>query len=562
MAAAYDYYQPLAHGNLGAFGKGFFVQPHYYAPLVHLVNAVFFLILGASRLSGAGVNLVSLAVLLASVYWIGRRLYQKEAAGEDGAGRQLGDRPQESANTRFISTAAVAAVLAACYHFPAWLLHDAFLDFPLIAIVAASFALLIRAGEFKHRRDALAFGAVAGLGFLTKQTFAFFFVLPGLYVALRVIVSRDWRAIMNLALAVLLLCAIAAVWYLPHLKDVIEIYRVNQRAAIDEHEAPVFTFLGSVTYLHGLLSDQIQIIFGLLFVLGLIYSLVRRRKESLMLYLWLLSGIAGFTLIANKDMRYTVPVLPAVALISVCWISDRGSARARLAAASLKPSGSRVARLLRWRPFALRAALASILAWSFVSFFNAQWPRAGSGYYINTPHFQWMVFSRNYFGFDHRPLSADWGVPESVRAVAHSWESPAPNAGNWRGRPPGPGTVEPPHDQGTNLPNNRAPTLGVVVNLPYINPSTVALYARLLAPGRASLPLVNVDWLVADSARGRLKDCDYLLVRTGLDHADWVGPNEKEIQDLILSSPDGFTKVASFPIPLQDAEAVVYRCKR
>ncbi|HKV42504.1 MAG TPA: glycosyltransferase family 39 protein, partial [Blastocatellia bacterium] len=497
LTAAYDYYQPLAKADFARFAKNFFVEPHYYAPFVHLVTAVFFLIFGASRFSGVAVNLVSLAVLLISVYWIGGKLYSagdSQAGSAVDTGRGEGTGPARSASRPMpdsqpkgplFSAGAVAAVLAACYHFPAWLLHDAFLDFPLIAIVAAAAALLIKADDFKHRRDALAFGVVAGLGLLTKQTFAFFFVLPGLYAAGRVVIRRDWRAMLNLALAVLVMSAIAAVWYLPHLKDVIEIYRVNQKAAIDEHEAPLFSFLSNATYVHDLLSGQIQVIFGLLFVAGLIYSLVRFRKESLMLYLWLSSGIGAFTLIANKDMRYTVPVLPAVALISVCWISTAGRGQ--------KSEGARPARPLA--RVAIGAVIVSILAWSFVSFFNAQWPASGSGYYINTPHFQWMVYSRNYFSFDHRPQSSDWGVPDAVLAVRNDWISS--DSSNGTLKPPGTGTVEPPHDQGTKLTNYEAPTLGVVVNLPYLNPSSVALYARLLAPGRGSLPLVNVDWIVA-----------------------------------------------------------------
>jgi 4-amino-4-deoxy-L-arabinose transferase-like glycosyltransferase len=78
------------------------------------------------------------------------------------------------------------ALIAACYHFSAWLMHDAFLDFPLTAAVTVSFALLIRADDFRVRRYAVAFGVSAGLGLLVKQTFAFF-VLPALYVVIRIL---------------------------------------------------------------------------------------------------------------------------------------------------------------------------------------------------------------------------------------------------------------------------------------------------------------------------------------------------------------------------------------
>src|SRR5215470_17356459 len=75
LIAAYDYYRPIAHADFSGFAREFFTKTHYYAPLVHLGTAIFFLVFGASRLTGIGVNLVSLAMLLASVYWIGKRLY-------------------------------------------------------------------------------------------------------------------------------------------------------------------------------------------------------------------------------------------------------------------------------------------------------------------------------------------------------------------------------------------------------------------------------------------------------------------------------------------------------
>ena len=139
-----------------------------------------------------------------------------------------------------------------------------------------------------------------------------------------------------------------------------------------------------------------------------------------------------------------------------------------------------------------------------------------------------MVFARNYYGFDHRPLDHDWSVPEIVDTVSKRQ------------------TATP-------------PVLGVVVNLPYLNPSSVALYARLLTTQRAAPPLVDVRWVVEPSMIDRLNDCDYVLVRTGLDKADWVSGVERDVEQLIRGNPDRFIHEASFPIPLTDAEAVVYR---
>lgn len=556
MVAAYDYYRPLAHFDLRGFAREAFVNKQYYAPFVHLLTAVMFLIFGASRLSAIAVNLVSLAVLLGSVSWIGRTLY----CGTDKAS------PPRRASTDMPASTlgAVAALVSTSYHFNAWLLHDAFLDYPLVALVALSFALLIRADDFGKRSYAMQFAIVAGLGLLAKQTFAFFLVLPALYVVIRALKNRDRKATVNLLLTGLVIACIAAVWYVPHFQDVIEIYRINQQGAIDEHEPLLLSRDSLIFYLHSLISMQAQMPFGVLFGLGLIYSLIRARKQSVMLYLWLLSGIASFTFIANKDVRYTVPVLPAAAILSVCWLREFW-----LYARKRSNDSGRLSR----RAMALKLALAApVVAWAFVSFFNAQWPASGQGVFVDTPYFRWMVFARNYFGYDHRPLPDDWGVPEIARVVAEfPYDENSPSVRALSEKKPlrqkfpslDPHEIEEARfEPYGDIDVFVWPTLGVVVNRPFLNSSAIALYARLFAPERGGMPVITVESISNESEIERLDRCDYLVVRSGLDQAERVEPVEREIEAMILANPDRFTKVASFPTPLDGIEAVIYKCWR
>ncbi|MBI3650803.1 MAG: glycosyltransferase family 39 protein [Acidobacteria bacterium] len=555
LSAGYDYYAPLARGSLKGFAQEFFVEPHYYAPFVHLVTAAIFLLFHPSRLTGIGANFISLAVLLVSVNWLCRKLYSDDTLPTAGKEISLSAEPspasennptvKTNANPAIITMSVLAALLASSYHFSAWLLHDGFLDYPLMALVAASFALLIKADDFARWQDALWFGVVAGLGMLTKQTFAFFFLLPAVYVSVRVLWSRRPKALANLALAGLLVLGISAIWYWPHRHEVIEIYQVNKAAAINENEAPLYSIMSNLYYAHGIISPQTQLIFGLLFVVGLIYSLIQRRQQSRMLYLWLLSGLGAFTMIANKDLRYTVPVLPAVAILSVCWIGRINFA-----------SANKFRRALKLAPVAL------LTVWCLISFGNSQWPAEGQGYYIDSPRFRWMVFARNYFGFDHKPLPSDWAVPQIIQAVDLDWQAYQPTLPNQTARqahanppPTADETVSPTTYKAYD--DAETPVLGSVVNLPQLNPSTLALYARLAAKERGAPARIKIDWLTAESSKDRLAGVDYLLIRTGLSHAEWLAPLERTAASIVQSGQ--FTKVAAFPIPLEDAEAVLYR---
>ena len=556
LSAAYDYYALFAHLDLRGFAREFFQAPHYYAPMVHLISATVFLVLGASRLTGIAVNLLSLVALMWAVSWMARALYgQTDKRPTPGSGAPS---PQ-------IALTVLPPLVCACYHFNAWLMHDAFLDFPLVAAVAVGFALLIRAGDFKDRRAALVFGISVGIGLLVKQTFVFFFVLPALYISLRVLLSRDRRAIANLALAAVVGLALAALWYAPHFRDVIAVYHQNQQAAIDEGEAPLYSFESNFFYIHALISMQMQLPLGALFVVGVLYSLARCRRESILLSLWLISGIGVFALVANKDVRYTVPVLPAAALLSLCWLRELKPVRATASSLARPPRrNASESRMVVKASSVLKLALAAAIAvWSLVSFFNAQWPKPGFGHAIDTPRWRWMVYARNYYGFDHRPLPDDWSVPEIVHSVMEQ------SAEDRVAQPNSNRPVEETNSVGLPSPNESVspqtvagdgrPMLGVVVNLPYLNPSSVALEARLVSPKRAGPPVIRVEWIVVESAIDRIERCDYVLVRTGLERAEWSSTAERQVQSLINAHPERFTRVASFPLPLQEAEAIIYR---
>ncbi|HST19530.1 MAG TPA: hypothetical protein VLR90_00295, partial [Blastocatellia bacterium] len=171
-----------------------------------------------------------------------------------------------------------------------------------------------------------------------------------------------------------------------------------------------------------------------------------------------------------------------------------------------------------------------------------------------------------------RPLPDDWGVPEIARTVAefpYDENSPSVRALN---------EPKPLRQKFPSLDPHEAeevqfepygdvdvfvwPTLGVVVNRPFLNSSAIALYARLFAPERGGMPVITVESISNESEIERVDRCDYLVVRTGLDHAERVETVEREIEAMILANPARFTKVASFPTPLEGIEAAIYKCWR
>ena len=194
-------------------------------------------------------------------------------------------------------------------------------------------------------------------------------------------------------------------------------------------------------------------------------------QTDLILHLWILSGIACFTLVANKDVRYTAPVLRRGHSFQFAGCGSRRHGRPTF---KLQPEGA---------PLPKAALVAAIAAWALVSFFNAQWPRAGRGTAIDTPRYRWMLFARNYYG-DHRPLDDDWSVPRWFDAVSNRTDTAAASA---RSR--------------------REPALP--------EPVERCALCAIADESASRAPLIDVRWLVEPSTIDRIDDCDFYWCAAG-----------------------------------------------
>ncbi|MCZ7581839.1 MAG: glycosyltransferase family 39 protein [Deltaproteobacteria bacterium] len=108
-------------------------------------------------------------------------------------------------------------------------------DYPLAAFLAMALTAMFASDGFRKRGWSMAFGALVGLGLLTKQSFVIYF-LPaavvytvGAFIEVRKTV--DWkRAAINFGLAAALACGVALTWYAPRFGAIF----------LDRHEVNAF----------------------------------------------------------------------------------------------------------------------------------------------------------------------------------------------------------------------------------------------------------------------------------------------------------------------------------
>ena len=284
----------LATGGRGRW-QAILEESSFYPPLVTCAAGLLYFVAPVAPLTAQAVMLAALALALGAIFALGRRLL-----GAEGG--------------------LLAAFFFATAPFVVFSLTNFQLDLPLAAMVAVALYALARTEDFARPCATLGLGVVLGLGMLTKPTFAAY-VLPPLCWSL----ATAWRAadrrrrLGALGLALVVAAALALPWYGPRLMGLpMQIMNRSFKQAAEAGQVEAFTPAGLLFYPR-VFQPQFGLLAGLLYAWGL--WALRRRPDS-RVYLWLaaVAPFVMFSLIQNKNLRYTLPILPAAALVTAAGV--------------------------------------------------------------------------------------------------------------------------------------------------------------------------------------------------------------------------------------------------
>lgn len=288
----------------------------YYPPLVHVAAALVLRRHGALEPDLPGLSTADLAtlanlgfllLLLLSVFALANRFHGPLAG-------------------------LVAAFLASCYPILAGHTRTLLLDFPLTALVTWYLALLAASRGLTHRGWPWLAGLAAGAGMLCKWSFAPLVAAPTVvalvhgWQRVRQREARPEQLVFGTLVTLIVAVCVAGPWYLSHLDRILaEIATSNQTWRIDGDPAP-WTLAGLAYYPAALLRGQLFVPFCTLAACGA-WLAWRRRAEvagTELLAAWFLGGLVACWLVPNKDPRFTMPLLPALAVLSTSWLAPRG----------------------------------------------------------------------------------------------------------------------------------------------------------------------------------------------------------------------------------------------
>jgi 4-amino-4-deoxy-L-arabinose transferase-like glycosyltransferase len=281
----------------------FFTMYDRYPPLMYWVTNGFYALLGSELWVAIFSNVVFLSILTGATYGIGKTLWS----------RQVG-----LLSALFVATSPMFVSLFKEY----------MLDAPLSAMVALALYVLIKSEHFSDRLHSALFGITCGLGLLIKWTLPFFLLLPA-GVSVLVALTRAWRErsgrrLLNVTAAGTLAILISSIWYGPNLSEFradVD-YSTSLPGSVQE-SPPIDSLSSTLWYFWNLVNNQLYVIPFLFFAAGVFYifrkDLSATRNSPLVLCI--VGGYIALTLIELKDFRYTMPMLPAVAVIATSWLS-------------------------------------------------------------------------------------------------------------------------------------------------------------------------------------------------------------------------------------------------
>ena len=278
-------------------GREIIEASSFYPPVVTCIAGALYFVFPIAPLTAQAVMMGFLGLAMTCVYALGRRLSSPE-------------------------TGLWAAFFLGTAPFVVFSLTNFQLDLPLAAMVALALYALVRAEAFTDARWSLTLGVALGLGMLTKPPFAIYVLPPFLWSVWRAMrAPARARGLGWAAGALAVAFAIALPWYGPRLLGLpLQILSRSFKQAAEQQNPEPLTVAG-LSYYPRTLATQLGLLAGLLLLWGL-WAIRRNRAARPLLWLATLVPFAVFSLIQNKNLRYTLPILPAAALVAAIGLGS------------------------------------------------------------------------------------------------------------------------------------------------------------------------------------------------------------------------------------------------
>lgn len=292
---------------------------------------------------------------------------------------------------------------------------------------------------------------------------------------------------LNILISVLLGILIMSIWYFPNFAPVLYFLSSSSAGGVLEGDPPIFTLKSVLYYLFNLINHQIFLPCFIFFLIGFIYMIKTKDKNKAILLLWIILPYLIFTFTSNKDIRYTMPFLPAIAVISTSWISMIGSKKAKSI---------------------IIVSLLIIATFQFIAITNGidaiQHQKV-----IKTPLYDIKIYSQHVH-ITHPPVEQNWKIQEILRYITN---------------------------KSKNMSQNYHCVVGIVPNAYRFQQGAFEYYTLL-----EKLPLHIIGVGRSPNFYGEVFMCDYVVTKTGDQGPGFTTKYIIRTMDMLKSPPKEFNE--------------------
>lgn len=195
------------------------------------------------------------------------------------------------------------------------------LDIPLSFFIVLALYFLDSSELFAKRSLTFAFFISVALAVLTKWSSVLYFIIPLLFLLprLKIFLKKKKQNLSNIILGSLGAVLIVSPWYILHAKSLFDLMGLN---IVGEKTDPsIWTFENFVHYFRIFVNNQVTFVVALLAIVSFFYIAKSKVKQKQFLLAMIVGNYLIFSLVGNKDPRYTIPILPFVAISIALFIS-------------------------------------------------------------------------------------------------------------------------------------------------------------------------------------------------------------------------------------------------
>lgn len=271
----------------------------YYPPLYPLISATSYFLWGTQEDTALYTNLVFFSFIIIFTFLVGRKVKDE-------------------------ITGILSAFLVSCYPAVFLLSRQYYIDLALTLWVVIFIYLLLIYENFKNRTISALLGITFSLGMLTKWTFIFFIIIPtaGIFLKRENLNKENF---FNFLIFLSISISISSLWYLP---NAVPLFRNLQLGnLLDAGQDPTICSINFyLYYLKCLFNYQLYPVFAILFFIGFIFFIFQKKKSGeKILFSHFLGSYLLLTFIFNKDLRFSLPYLPTVAIITAIFLRSINS---------------------------------------------------------------------------------------------------------------------------------------------------------------------------------------------------------------------------------------------